>query len=104
MTIAHKFSEDIAAAFLWKTIAVFAIGSLASDYYRPSQCGIYTNVVANLARKGVRQVADTIAHVAGQYWRKVICPSAWRPSYLPRRNCTPYVKRNALFQGIMRLK
>ncbi len=45
--IAQTFSKQVTGKFPGKIAAVYAIGSLGSDYYRPGQSDIDTAVITN---------------------------------------------------------
>jgi predicted nucleotidyltransferase len=54
--IAQEFSMEVAGRFPEKIVAVFAFGSLGSDYYRPGQSDIDTAVITNCERHDVPQI------------------------------------------------
>ena len=48
--ITQTFSKELNEKYKDKIIAVFAIGSLGSDYYRPGQSDIDTFIITNWQR------------------------------------------------------
>lgn len=66
--VATEFAKEVSALFPKKIEAVFAIGSLGSDYYRPGQSDIDTVVFAKeqLYQGGVTGTGDPPSEVSEQ--------------------------------------
>jgi len=56
--IVQKFSEELNEKYNDKIIAVFVIGSLGSDYYRPGQSDIDTFIITKYSRNEIPKIAE----------------------------------------------
>lgn len=95
LEIATCFAEEVVRAYPGKIEAVFAIGSLGGDYYRPGQSDIDTAVITNAARRDLPPIAADIGRLADAYWKRHDIPKGFgaivfaqeqlRPPYLRER-------------------
>ncbi len=103
--IAQEFSLEVANACPGKIIAVFAIGSLGSDYYRPGQSDIDTAIITNCKRHDVSQVRREIAAIRDRYWKNYHVPKGFGAIVFAEEQLyPPYVKEEELILEILRLK
>lgn len=103
--IAKQFSREIAQKFPDKITAVFAIGSLGSDYYRPGQSDIDTAVITSYGRDEVHQADDEIEQIADRYWKEYHVPKGFGAIVFAEEQLyPPYVKSEELILEILRLK
>lgn len=103
--IAEKFAKEIADIFPGKIEAVFAIGSLGSDYYRPGQSDIDTAVITRFTRSEMPEIERRIDEIADRYWNEYNIPKGFGAiSFAREQLYPPYVKEEELIQEILRLK
>ncbi|MBR6522011.1 MAG: nucleotidyltransferase domain-containing protein [Oscillospiraceae bacterium] len=103
--IATAFSKEIDSKFPNKIKAVFAIGSLGSDYYRPGQSDIDTAVIVDAARDGLVDIAIEIGKIAQEYQDKYDVPKGFGAIVFAEEQLyPPYIKEEELIQEILRLK
>jgi len=65
--IAKKFAEELNEKYKDNIIAVFAIGSLGSDYYRPGQSDIDTFTITKYDRNGRQVIRKDVREIADRY-------------------------------------
>jgi len=105
MRIATKFAHELADAFPGKIIAVFVIGSLGSDYYRPGQSDIDTVVITSCNRKKAAKLERKIEVIQNRYWKEYRVPKGFGAIVFAQEQLyPPYVKEEELIQEILRLK
>lgn len=103
--ISKQFACELAHQFQDKIIAVFAIGSLGSDYYRPGQSDIDTAVITSFRRNDVQQAASEIKNIANRYWREYHVPKGFGAIVFAEEQLyPPYIKCEELILEILRLK
>ena len=103
--ISKQFARELAHQFRDKIIAVFAIGSLGSDYYRPGQSDIDTAVITSFRRNDVQQAASEIKNIANRYWREYHVPKGFGAIVFAEEQLyPPYIKSEELILEILRLK
>lgn len=103
--IALAFAKEITAMFPDKIMAVFAIGSLGSDYYRPGQSDIDTAVITNADRIECQKLREEIEFVADRYWKRFDIPKGFGAIvFAPEQLYPPYRKEEELILEILRLK
>ncbi len=96
---------EVAGKFPGKIVAVFAIGSLGSDYYRPGQSDIDTAVITNCGRHDVTQIEQEIEIIQDRYWREYNVPKGFGAIVFAEEQLyPPYVKEEELLLEILRLK
>lgn len=105
LEITHKFAAEITNIFTGKIIAVFAIGSLGGNYYRPGQSDIDTVVIASVSRNEIQQVISIVETIADRYWREYQIPKGFGAIVFAEEQLhPPYIKSEELVQEILRLK
>ncbi len=105
LKIAAQFGREVEALFPGKIAAVFAIGSLGSDYYRPGQSDIDTAVITGFSRKDIAAVTEKIEKIADSYQKRYHVPKGFGAVVFAREQLyPPYVKEEELVQEILRLK
>lgn len=103
--IAAEFAEEIDSVFPEQIRAVFAIGSLGSDYYRPGQSDIDTAVITAVPREKVGEMAHEIIKTARKYQEKYDVPKGFGAVVFAEEQLyPPYRKEEELIQEILRLK
>lgn len=103
--IAKEFAEELAEKFRNKIVAVFAIGSLGSDYYRPGQSDIDTAVITNYNRNDVAKIEKEIETIQDRYWKNYNVPKGFGAIVFAEEQLyPPYKKEEELILEILRLK
>lgn len=103
--IATAFAEEIDTKFPGKIEAVFAIGSLGSDYYRPGQSDIDTAVVTCCTREEVEAIREQIEEIADRYWHEYEVPKGFGAIVFAKEQLyPPYIKEEELILEILRLQ
>lgn len=103
--IAQEFSVEVAGRFPEKVVAVFAIGSLGSDYYRPGQSDIDTVVITNCRRHNLTKIEQEIASIRDRYGRDYHVPKGFGAIVFAEEQLyPPYVTKEELILEILRLK
>lgn len=103
--IAKQFADEIAEIFPGKIVAVFAIGSLGSNYYRPGQSDIDTAVITDFSRAEIDAVTEQIEAIADRYWKTYQVPKGFGAIVFAMEQLfPPYIKSEELIQEILRLK
>ena len=77
LRIAEEFAREIVRVFPDKIKAVFAIGSLGSDYYRPGQSDIDTAAITNCDRHGAALLEKEIEIIQDRYWKEYDVPKGF---------------------------
>ena len=105
INIATEFAKEVNDTFPDKIEAIYAIGSLGSDYYRPGQSDIDTAVITRFDRKDVINVTEKIEEIAARYQNKYKIPKGFGAIvFVKEQLYPPYVKSEELIQEILRLK
>lgn len=103
--IAERFAAGVADICGDKLLAVYAIGSLGSDYYRPGQSDIDTAVITGFSREELAPYAEKIEALADEYWKKYSVPKGFGAIVFAKEQLfPPYRKYEELILEIMRLK
>ena len=105
LRVAGEFAQEIADLYPGKIEAVFAIGSLGSDYYRPGQSDIDTALITRFSRAEVPEVTEKIERIADEYQNRYQVPKGFGAIVFAREQLfPPYVREEELIQEILRLK
>ena len=105
LEIAAKFADEAVALFPGEILAVFAIGSLGSDYYRPGQSDIDTVVIVDCARESIEAYDAAIGALAERYWREYEVPKGFGAIVFAQEQMyPPYIPQEELILEILRLK
>lgn len=105
LRIAGRFADEVAERYPGKVLAVYAIGSLGSDYYRPGQSDIDTAVITSLARRELQEAKDAIEGIADRYWHSYQVPKGFGAIVFAREQLfPPYLAEEELVLEILRLK
>lgn len=103
--IAQTFSKEVTGRFPGKIVAVYAIGSLGSDYYRPGQSDIDTAVITNCGRQDLSEIAREIGIIKNRYWKDYQVPKGFGAIVFAEEQLyPPYVAEEELILEILRLK
>ena len=103
--IAQEFAKEVADTFPGNILAVFAIGSLGSDYYRPGQSDIDTAIITNCGRQDVAKVEREVARLQDRYWKDYQVPKGFGAIVFAEEQLyPPYVAEEELILEILRLK
>lgn len=103
--IAEKFACEIARNYPGRVLAVYAIGSLGSDYYRPGQSDIDTAVITDFSRQEIGKITEEIDKIADTYWKSYNVPKGFGSVVFAREQLyPPYIPAEELVQEILRLK
>lgn len=103
--IAQKFAKEISEKYQDKILAVFCIGSLGSDYYRPGQSDIDTFIIVNGNRDIRNQMYHDVRKTADRYQDKYNIPKGFGAIIVADEQLyPPYVKEEELILEILRLK
>lgn len=105
MKIAGRFSQELAEKYRDKIAAVFAIGSLGSDYYRPGQSDIDTVVITTYSRGELAQIEAVVSSIADRYRKEYRVPKGFGAIVLAEEQLfPPYIMAEELVLEILRLK
>ena len=105
LRVAGEFAQEIDALYPGKIEAVFAIGSLGSDYYRPGQSDIDTVLITRFSRAEIPEVTEQIERIADVYQARYQVPKGFGAIVLAKEQLfPPYVREEELVQEILRLK
>jgi len=103
--ITQKFAEELNEKYQDKIIAVFVIGSLGSDYYRPGQSDIDTFIITKYDRNGRQTIRKGVREIADKYENKYDVPKGFGAIVVAEEQLyPPYVKEEELILEILRLK
>ena len=103
--IAYKFANEIGEIHHDNILAVFVIGSLGSDYYRPGQSDIDTLVITKYNRNKRNYMKKEIRATADKYQSGYNVPKGFGAIVFAEEQLyPPYVKSEELILEILRLK
>jgi len=103
--VATDFAIEVEKIFPTKINAVYAIGSLGSDYYRPGQSDIDTAIITGFTREELPSVIGKIRELADNYQDKYDVPKGFGAIIFAEEQLyPPYIKEEELIQEILRLK
>jgi len=103
--VAREFSEEIESKYPGKIKAVYVIGSLGSNYYRPGQSDIDTAIITSFSREEIIPVIETIEVIANRYQQEYDVPKGFGAIVFAEEMLfPPYIKEEELIQEILRLK
>lgn len=105
ISIAKQFSNKVGDFLKDKLLAVFAIGSLGSDYYRPGQSDIDTIIITSLKREELKLYRKDIRELADSYQEKYNVPKGFGAILLAEEQLyPPYIAEEELILEIYRIK
>ena len=105
INIAFEFAKELKDILKDKLLAVFAIGSLGSDYYRPGQSDIDTIIITNLKREELKLYKKDIRKLADSYQEKYNVPKGFGAILLAEEQLyPPYIAEEELVLEIYRIK
>ena len=103
--ITKQFANNVKDLLKDKLLAVFAIGSLGSDYYRPGQSDIDTIIITSLKRKELKIYRKDIRKLADAYQEKYNVPKGFGAILLAEEQLyPPYISEEELILEIYRIK
>lgn len=105
INITCEFSNELKNILKDKLLAVFAIGSLGSDYYRPGQSDIDTIIITCLKREELKLYRKDIRKLADTYQGKYNVPKGFGAIFLAEEQLyPPYIAEEELVLEIYRIK
>ena len=105
INIAQKFAKELKEKFGNKLLAVYVIGSLGSDYYRPGQSDIDTVIITSCDRSEVVKIDKEIEGIADRYWKEYDVPKGFGAIVFAEEQLyPPYIPKEELILEILRLK
>lgn len=105
INITYEFSKEVKKILKDKILAVFAIGSLGSDYYRPGQSDIDTIIITSLKREELKIYRKDIRKIADSYQEKYSVPKGFGAILLTEEQLyPPYIPEEELILEIYRIK
>ena len=105
ISIAKQFANIVRNLLKDKLLAVFAIGSLGSDYYRPGQSDIDTIIITSLKREELKIYRKDIRKLADTYQEKYNVPKGFGAILLAEEQLyPPYISEEELILEIYRIK
>lgn len=105
ISIAKQFANNVRDLLKDKLLAVFAIGSLGSDYYRPGQSDIDTIIITSLTREELKLYRKDIRKLADSYQEKYNVPKGFGAILLAKEQLfPPYNYDEELILEIFRIK
>ncbi len=103
--IAADFAKEVESKYPDRIKAVYVIGSLGSDYYRPGQSDIDTVVITDFCRDEIVSVTEKIEAIAEEYQSKYQVPKGFGAIVFAQEQLfPPYIIEEELIQEILRLK
>ena len=103
--ITKSFANDVRDLIKDKLLAVFAIGSLGSDYYRPGQSDIDTVIITSLKREELKLYRRNIRKLADSYQEIFDVPKGFGAIILAEEQLyPPYIAEEELILEIYRTK
>ena len=103
--ITNQFANNVKDLLKDKLLAVFAIGSLGSDYYRPGQSDIDTIIITRLKREELKIYRKDIRKLADAYQEKYNVPKGFGAILLAEEQLyPPYISEEELILEIYRIK
>jgi len=104
INIAQKFAEELKNKYNEKILAVFVIGSLGGDYYRPGQSDIDTVVITSCNRQEINAIDEEAEAIADRYWKEYDVPKGFGAIVFAEEQLyPPYVAKEELILEILRL-
>ena len=105
INITKQFANNVKVLLKDKLLAVFAIGSLGSDYYRPGQSDIDTIIITSLKREDLKIYRKDIRKLADSYQKKYDVPKGFGAILLAEEQLyPPYIVEEELILEIYRIK
>ena len=105
ISIAKQFANNARELLRDKLLAVFAIGSLGSDYYRPGQSDIDTIIITSFKREELKLHIKDIRKLADSYQEKYNVPKGVGAILLAKEQLyPPYNYDEELILEIFRIK
>ena len=105
ISIAKQFANNVRDLLKDKLLAVFTIGSLGSDYYRPGQSDIDTIIITSLTREELKLYRKDIRKLADSYQEKYNVPKGFGAILLAEEQLyPPYISEEELILEIYRIK
>lgn len=103
--ITKQFANIVRGLLKDKLLAVFAIGSLGSDYYRPGQSDIDTIIITSHKREDLKIYRKEIRKLADSYQEKFDVPKGFGAILLAEEQLyPPYISEEELILEIYRIK
>ena len=103
--ITKQFANNVKDLLKDKLLAVFAIGSLGSDYYRPGQSDIDTIIITSLKREDLKIYRKDIRKLADSFQKKYDVPKGFGAILLAKEQLyPPYKYDEELILEIYRIK
>lgn len=103
--ITKQFANNVKDLLKDKLLAVFAIGSLGSDYYRPGQSDIDTIIITSLKREELKIYRKEIRKLADSYQEKFDVPKGFGAILFAEEQLyPPYIAEEELILEIYRIK
>lgn len=103
--ITKSFANDVRDLIKDKLLALFAIGSLGSDYYRPGQSDIDIVIITSLKREELKLYRRNIRKLADSYQEKYNVPKGFGAILLAEEQLyPPYIAEEELILEIYRIK
>lgn len=103
--IAETFANEIVQKYPNQILAVYAIGSLGSDYYRAGQSDIDTAIITNLPRNRIEAMTQEIEGIADTYYQTYHVPKGFGAIVFSEEQLyPPYNASEELILEILRLK
>ena len=105
VSIARQFAKEISELYGSKILAVYAIGSLGADYYRPGQSDIDTALIFSISRDELFEVETVCGKIADKYYKEYGIPKGFGAVVFAEEQLfPPYRKEEELILEILRLK
>lgn len=103
--IAEKFANEIVQKYPNRILAVYAIGSLGSDYYRAGQSDIDTAIITNFSRIEIESIAQDIEIISDTYYKTYHIPKGFGAIIFSESQLyPPYHIEEELVLEILRIK
>lgn len=103
--IAKTFANEIVQKYPNRILAVFAIGSLGSDYYRAGQSDIDTAIITNFERSEIPNITQEIETIADSYYMTYRVPKGFGAVVFSEEQLyPPYDIEEELVLEILRIK
>ncbi len=104
-SIVQQFAKEISEIYGRKLLAVYAIGSLGADYYRPGQSDIDTALIFSISRDELFEVETVCGKIADKYYKEYDIPKGFGAVVFAEEQLfPPYRKEEELILEILRLK
>ena len=103
--IAEEFADEICELYQNRILAVYAIGSLGSDYYRPGQSDIDIALITDFTSDEEPNAVKRIDEIADVYWKRYQVPKGFGSIvFTTEQLYPPYDVEKELVLEILRLK